>query len=592
MKCLLKRLLVNVLLCPLLLSSLLLSASAQEVFEWQGGSDGGVAVGEGLLPEDVISVVMPTAPADMFDFILDPNNLIKRTRAQRYDGAKFGEGNLFFKNSAADGSVSYSMNSDSLTLINKSTCPLTVSMSLTVDKGNNEFVFSNKPDFLDADSRKIESPALYLALVCGADRAPVQETEDEEGQTLFGANMETWVCAPANAYHVVWDADSGTYVYQLKENVKEESFSSISINMTGVINDADWEGFEGDVAIALVWDVESPLDYEAGPAENPNPDALPLIAVVEYARAENQNAVLSLSYGFGTNKTDKVTKMTYVTSSGAQKSVNLSTAKVTTPLAVSGQIATVKAELDIFEGRDWNLVFASSDGKTIYSVPFVLRGSPETDIEPDVTEEPNAGSGDLPSVTVNTPATAPKDSVAITVSYGSGGLTKVIALTYKQSGKTAITTVNVGNSYFKADGASVTLGAVSTVFNGSDWRLRLASEDGSKTLEIPFNLKKAGSVEGVAATVTQAASAAKDTVNVTVDFGGTFTKVTALTYKQSGKTAITTVNVGNSYFKVNGASVTLGAVSTVFNGSDWKLVLANDDNSLTISVPINIKSVG
>ena len=66
----------------------------------------------------------------IFDFILDPQELIYKTNASAYDGQTFEEGaTLFFKRSDGEVLENYSSTSDAVTITNMGSTPIDVSIT-------------------------------------------------------------------------------------------------------------------------------------------------------------------------------------------------------------------------------------------------------------------------------------------------------------------------------------------------------------------------------------------------------------------------------------------------------------------------------
>lgn len=112
----------------------------------------------------VYKLVFPTAADNVFDFILDPNNLIRNTHAAAYSGATFSDtaGHLFFKNTDAtdDDPATYSGSSNSVTVTNKSNVPVNVTLTTSLTGlSADDYTFSATDDLSSADG-----PAIYLAM--------------------------------------------------------------------------------------------------------------------------------------------------------------------------------------------------------------------------------------------------------------------------------------------------------------------------------------------------------------------------------------------------------------------------------------------
>ena len=132
----------------------------------------------------VYKLVFPTAAANAFDFILDPENLIRNTHAAAYSGATFSDvgGHLFFKNATGDEDTpySYSGSSDSVTVTNKSNVPVNVTLTTSLTGlSADTYTFSATEDLSSA-----EGPAIYLAM----ESECVDSNEEEWDYTLPEVN--------------------------------------------------------------------------------------------------------------------------------------------------------------------------------------------------------------------------------------------------------------------------------------------------------------------------------------------------------------------------------------------------------------------
>ena len=112
----------------------------------------------------VYKLVFPTASDNVFDFILDPSNLIRNTHAAAYSNATFNDtaGHLFFKNTDAtdDDPATYSGSSNSVTVTNKSNVPVNVTLTTSLTGlSADDYTFSATDDLSSADG-----PAIYLAM--------------------------------------------------------------------------------------------------------------------------------------------------------------------------------------------------------------------------------------------------------------------------------------------------------------------------------------------------------------------------------------------------------------------------------------------
>ncbi len=236
-------------------------AMATEVTEDPAeGSTSGDATIEGIVDKDVFSVVLPTIPEDgsdtTFDFILDPQGLIAATSNAAYEDATFGDGNLFFAN-AGESSTSYSATSDALTVTNKGTTEVDVTLTATAtglaDEANTYSIgFAEDATFEETDT----ATEIYLGLIAGTDNAVAL--------TATGATIKTTLdAAPEDAYEVKY-AD-GEYSYGLTDEAAAEEyagFASLDFKLTGACNSyADWAAAkDATPSVNVAWSLTKHTD--------------------------------------------------------------------------------------------------------------------------------------------------------------------------------------------------------------------------------------------------------------------------------------------------------------------------------------------
>lgn len=129
---------------------------------------------------DMLQIVLPTNAAGIFDFILDPQQLISQTNGAAYEGRKFEEGaTLFFERFDGETEEDYSSTSDAVTFANKGSMPVEVLVTANIK--------ASEPDVLImTDDREFTddiSASLYLALTDGEMTVPILT---EEGASIRG----------------------------------------------------------------------------------------------------------------------------------------------------------------------------------------------------------------------------------------------------------------------------------------------------------------------------------------------------------------------------------------------------------------------
>lgn len=219
------------------------------------GNLGGNGTVEGVVKKDVFKVVLPTIDSDndkTFDYKMDPQGLIKATSAAAYgEGYTFADGaSVFFQNKEKE----YSATSNALTITNKSTMKVNVTLTATVDEVSG-LTMADSATFAADDT----ATKLYLALIGGEG-----ESAQTKAVTTSGVTITTeMAAAPAEAYAAAYV--DGEYVYALTDAAKAEGytgFATYSFKLTGACNtnkDADWtELKEANPRVDVVWTVEDP----------------------------------------------------------------------------------------------------------------------------------------------------------------------------------------------------------------------------------------------------------------------------------------------------------------------------------------------
>lgn len=185
-----------------------------------------------FLVEDVFSVALPVISRNstVFDFIMDPQSVIEKTDAARYEeGTHFEWNTLYFANTNEDGSLrGYSGMSDPLTITNRSSMAVDVTLEAWLDLP--EGVTLSADPLFEGDT----SPSIYLALTDGWNTFPI---------TYDGALLTVAVPADWGAYEIVGDAEQGFY-YALTEEAQSEDydgFPTYSFALVGACNpNGDW----------------------------------------------------------------------------------------------------------------------------------------------------------------------------------------------------------------------------------------------------------------------------------------------------------------------------------------------------------------
>ena len=126
--------------------------------------------GEETERDGAFQVKLPACTEDVFDFIMDPQEVISKTEAAAYGGSVFEEGaTLFFKRSDEKRLEDYSSQSDTLEIANLGTWDVEVTLTAAVlEETLGGIAMTEDMDFIDD-----EGPSLYLALTDGNETIPI-----------------------------------------------------------------------------------------------------------------------------------------------------------------------------------------------------------------------------------------------------------------------------------------------------------------------------------------------------------------------------------------------------------------------------------
>lgn len=153
------------------------SASRQTINTVKTGAVKSGAVKSGS-SADIIQITMPVAEENIFDFIMDPQELIGKTDAAAYGGKRFeADATLFFRRSDDEAGNDYSSSSDALTILNRGDTDVDVILKASIDPDSIVGItLSDDPEFLDNTDA-----SLYLALTDGETIVPI---DSEKGAVI------------------------------------------------------------------------------------------------------------------------------------------------------------------------------------------------------------------------------------------------------------------------------------------------------------------------------------------------------------------------------------------------------------------------
>ena len=206
-----------------------------------------------VMDDDVVSISIPVtgeSEASVFDFILDPQGLLYKTDAARYGGGRVEEGaTLLFHNE--EGEYDFSKRSDWLTVTNRSTVPVRVTVTAQItDFGDIRLAESD--DFGESTETEV-----YLAIE--DDQGNILPLAADEPATL---NLEM-ASAPENTYVFRLDEENHTYQYGMSMDPSLIDFDTYSFRLIGACNtNAEWQNISVHPTITVTWYVEPIIPEE------------------------------------------------------------------------------------------------------------------------------------------------------------------------------------------------------------------------------------------------------------------------------------------------------------------------------------------
>lgn len=206
--------------------------------------------------EDVFQVLFPANTDHIFDFIMDPQELICRTNAAAYGGLTFEEGaTLFFRRHDGGAEEDYSSSSDALVITNMGTEDVDIVLTASISSDSLEKI-SMTDDETFADDTET---SLYLALTDGE-------------------------------HTIAIDREAGAVIHTTLEGVSGEdgAYREYRFWLMGAVNgNGDWSEVKEVVPkVTVTWSVATGEENEA--EEDMGNDGLPEKPVTEENQEETK----------------------------------------------------------------------------------------------------------------------------------------------------------------------------------------------------------------------------------------------------------------------------------------------------------------
>ncbi len=338
----LKKLLVGALSAALIFSSASFAFAAADPTSGELGGQGNV---EGAVKTDFFKVELPTvANTDTtYNFILDPQELIKATDAANYTGltkANFEDGaTVFFKNSDSK----YSSKSNALTATNLGSvdADITVEATLSDTVSGAEAIKFNSDSTFEGDT----DTSMYLAMTEVSATEPAESAVEKEGDTTKATLTSKIDKNPVSSFEKA--VENGEYVYKLKSDAPKDK--TYSFAMTGKCNPA------GDWTKAKTVQPKVLVTWEVAEATN---DKAPSIATTAYTATANTPLEITVDLGAGSKAATGIESVTYLNKAGEAKTVDATTGYT----YANSKVTLTAATIDTFVG--------SSNTTRTYKITF------------------------------------------------------------------------------------------------------------------------------------------------------------------------------------------------------------------------------
>ncbi len=197
---------------------------------------------------EIISVVLPTVEVgDTFRFFIDPQDILYNSYADSDDIFVEEGAHMLFIN-RSDGGYSLSGSSDKLDIINRSTVPVEITATASLENVDGINVLNSR-DIGDSNTCD-----MYLALV---DEYGNEYPLSADVEVSFTVRLDK---APIGAYAYEYDEESGEYVYASR--LTDVAFDSFSMGLTGDCSATDnWANINVNPVVKISWIVEPIIEY-------------------------------------------------------------------------------------------------------------------------------------------------------------------------------------------------------------------------------------------------------------------------------------------------------------------------------------------
>lgn len=332
------------------------------------GETHGSGENEGHVEKEVINVVLPTMPEEgsPFDYVTDPERLIKATAGARYEDYTFPEADsdtgVYFRT----GEKEFSNTSKTLQVINKSSCDVTVTVTASVT------AVGDKDLKLATSSTTSADNPLYLNLKVGTTDTTVAATGTPVPKTIAGSPNNFAVQYTDDGYQYV-TKDDAAFWQALNFSLNGAVFEgTVEAETTAPTVDVTWSFAKAAGGTSV--DTADQVQYE----ETAEPE---IISVSDFVKADPKPVVVKFSLGKGPGA---VTANGVKLYQGATK-LEINSAKYTVDMAA--KTVTIDTSCGFLNGPAGDLplyVALTNGGATVKELSGTLTIKDDNGSEPEI----------------------------------------------------------------------------------------------------------------------------------------------------------------------------------------------------------------
>jgi len=214
------------------------------------GSETGLGTNTGHLDTDVVVAILPTNTANLFNFTVDPENILakadKFTDGTTAAGADFANTDLVYFKQAAGADKAFASSSQAVKVAAKNYVDADVSVEVTANDAETNIPLVDSAEALAAS----ETPALLLTVKVGSKTGVL---------TSSGVTVTDTIAAQDNNFDVKRQ-DNGSYKVVPKDAVANEDWAGVNVQLSGKVKGGTVAAGVTAPTLELTWTVAKHVD--------------------------------------------------------------------------------------------------------------------------------------------------------------------------------------------------------------------------------------------------------------------------------------------------------------------------------------------